>query len=78
MSCCGNRVSVMSGAVRLLQSEIGIGVASDEIVADRRRACESCDRWDHGRCRECGCFTFAKTKLRSERCPLGKWGAVDA
>jgi hypothetical protein len=23
---------------------------------------------------ECGCYTWAKTRLTNERCPLGKWG----
>jgi hypothetical protein len=25
------------------------------------------------RCRECDCFIAAKTRLASERCPVGKW-----
>lgn len=79
MGCCDGKVGrTIVGAVKLAASELNLGRVADHVVAERRRACESCDRWDHGRCRECGCFTFAKTKLRSERCPLGKWGAVDA
>lgn len=62
------------GAVKLAKSEMGFGIASDDVVSSRRGACESCDRWDHGRCMECGCYTWAKTRLTNERCPLGKWG----
>ena len=25
------------------------------------------------RCKECGCFMVAKTKLKDATCPLGKW-----
>lgn len=69
MSCCGK----VAGAIKLAKSELNIGIASDETVKSRRAACESCDRWEHGRCAECGCFTYAKTRLTNERCPLGRW-----
>lgn len=79
MTCvsCG-RSSVVKGASGLIRSTLNIGIAADEVVAERRRSCESCDRWDHGRCGECGCYTHAKTRLRSESCPLGRWSRVDA
>lgn len=73
MCGCG-RISVAQGAVKLIKSELNLGIAADEVIAERRAACESCDQWDHGRCKSCGCYTYAKTRLRSERCPLGKWG----
>lgn len=69
MSCCGK----IAGAVKMVQAELNIGVLDAPQIAARRAACEACDRWDHGRCTECGCYTFAKTKLTHERCPLGKW-----
>jgi hypothetical protein len=79
MSCrsCNDRIgsSIVRGAAGLIQSELNIGVAADEVIAARRAACEACDQWDHGRCKSCGCYTFAKTRLRSEKCPLGKWDA---
>lgn len=77
MCGCG-KVSVVKGVVKLAQSHLGFGIAADEVVAERRRSCESCDRWEHGRCAECGCYTHAKTRLRSESCPLGRWSRVDA
>jgi hypothetical protein len=76
MGCCGNAGRFVSGAAKLVRSEAGIGIAADEIVAERRAACESCDKWEHGRCTVCKCFTWAKTRLTSERCPLGKWSAA--
>jgi len=62
------------GAVKLAKSEMGIGLASGDVIDARRTVCESCERWQHGKCLECGCYTWAKTRLTNERCPLGKWG----
>jgi hypothetical protein len=70
MGCCGK----ISGVVGLAKSEFGIGLASGDVIDARRTVCESCDRWQHGKCMECGCYTWAKTRLTNERCPLGKWG----
>lgn len=77
MSCrsCKDRSgpSFVKGTAGLLRSHLNIGVTDDKTITARRAACEACDRWDHGRCNECGCYTYAKTRLRSEKCPLGKW-----
>ena len=72
MSCVGAKVA---GAVKLAQAELGIGIAPPDVVADRRKACEACPEWEHGRCRMCGCFTWSKSALCSERCPKGVWNA---
>lgn len=34
-----------------------------------------CEKWrsSDNRCSECGCFGNFKTRLRSQKCPLGKW-----
>ena len=53
-----------------------------EILAKRESICRACDQWDSeafhstGRCRKCGCSTWAKLRMATERCPLGKWEAV--
>ena len=70
MSGCCNKVK---GALRLLQSEAGVGITDAGRIGERRAICESCDQWEHGRCLKCGCYTFAKTRLTNERCPIGKW-----
>ena len=77
-SCCRGRRNLAAGAVKLLQAEIGLGVLEDrEAVAARRAACEACERWEHGRCWSCGgCYTWAKTRLTAERCPLDRWPAL--
>lgn len=73
--CRGRRSSRVLGAAKLLAAEIGLAVLKDDsVVAGRRKACEACDRWQHGRCWECGgCYTWAKTRMVAERCPLDRW-----
>lgn len=62
-----------TGAMKLAKSELGFGVAEEDLIATRRKHCEGCDRWNHGKCLECGCYTYAKTRLTREKCPLGLW-----
>ena len=79
MSCGCNKgpVGMLKGAAKLVRSELGLVILKDpEVIAARRRACEGCDRWDHGKCLECGCYTFAKTRLSREACPLSKWPRI--
>lgn len=79
MGCCGK----IKGAVKLARAEIGLRVLTPDVTLERRRACESCESWDHGRCtavnpqtgKPCGCYTWAKTRIPSETCPLGRWDA---
>jgi len=79
MGCnCGKEkttsfAGMAAGAMKLAKSELGIGVVGEDVIASRREACEGCDRWNHGKCLECGCYTYAKTRLTRERCPLGLW-----
>lgn len=41
---------------------------------DRRMAiCEACEHLSGGRCLQCGCWLWAKVRLGTEQCPLGKW-----
>jgi len=79
MGCnCGKEkptsfAGMASGAMKLAKSELGIGVVGEDVIATRRKHCEGCDRWNHGKCLECGCYTYAKTRLTREQCPLGLW-----
>jgi hypothetical protein len=49
------------------------------ILSMRYRACRSCEFWDAkaigatGRCMKCGCSTWAKLRMATEKCPIGKW-----
>lgn len=55
-----------------------------EVLMERESICRACDQWDAqaingtGRCKKCGCSTWAKLRMATERCPLGKWEAVSA
>lgn len=62
----------------------GFATTPPEILAEREATCRACSEWDAaalnntGRCRKCGCSTWAKLRMATERCPLGKWEAVTA
>jgi hypothetical protein len=60
-------------------ARFGFSTTPPKILADREAACRACPEWDSqalnatGRCRKCGCSTWAKLRMATERCPLGKW-----
>jgi hypothetical protein len=60
----------------------GAPTTPPEALANRQATCKACPEWDAqalnatGRCRKCGCSTWAKLRMATERCPLGKWEAV--
>jgi hypothetical protein len=61
----------------------GFAPTPPEALATREAICRACSEWDAaalnstGRCRKCGCSTWAKLRMAAECCPLGKWGAFD-
>lgn len=61
----------------------GFAVIPPEALVTRESICRACPEWDPaalnntGRCRKCGCSTWAKLRMATERCPLGKWEAFD-
>jgi len=50
-------------------------IASDDIVSARLNLCEVCEFYikDQSRCKKCGCFMKAKTKMLVAKCPVDKW-----
>lgn len=60
----------------------GVPVATPDQYEIRRRVCVSCEHWDSqalrgtGRCKLCGCSTWAKLRLATEKCPVDKWGSL--
>jgi len=40
---------------------------------ERLKICGECPKAKAGFCKECGCMLAAKTRVKSEKCPLGKW-----
>jgi hypothetical protein len=66
------------GAAKIVQATIGAGLAADSVIEDRRVICRACPAsvkvlGGVSKCEECGCFIGPKTRLKSERCPRGKW-----
>lgn len=70
--------SLFSSAVNFLAS--GKPLVNEAQAAARLAFCVICPNFDEGvlggRCLHCGCLTFAKLRLASERCPLGIWGEI--
>ena len=62
----------------------GFTATPPETLAQREATCRACPEWDAtalnntGRCRKCGCSTWAKLRMATERCPLGKWEAISS
>ena len=60
----------------------GFSPTPPDILATREATCRACPEWDAtalnntGRCRICKCSTWAKLRMATERCPLGKWEPV--
>jgi hypothetical protein len=71
-----------SSAHRFARS--GFATTPPDILASREATCRACPEWDAealnktGRCRKCGCSTWAKLRMATEVCPIGKWKAVSA
>ena len=84
MSCGTCKGGIIHGAVGIAKAVVGIDRTDPDELTRRVRAClghptggpdaiPPCDQYDSGKCNACGCFVKFKTKLDSERCPLGKW-----
>lgn len=43
----------------------------------RQSICNKCDHREPilNRCKQCGCFLSAKTKIMNTNCPLNKWAS---
>ena len=79
---------LLHGAVALAKVAVGADAAPPALVAARRDICRRCDQSTRNsdprfaahaglttlsRCRACGCFIAAKTKLGREKCPNARW-----
>lgn len=51
-----------------------LDIASDEVIDKRLATCKSCEYFTRlRRCKQCGCFMDAKTKIEIAKCPIDKW-----
>lgn len=44
-----------------------------QIKDDRLKICGPCEFAKAGFCKKCGCILAAKTRVKTEKCPIGKW-----
>ena len=57
----------------------GAPTSSEELTNQRKTICENCEFWTSqtfgksGRCKKCGCLTWFKIRMATEKCPIGKW-----
>jgi len=57
----------------------GAKLSDDQTIESRLNTCKSCEFWNQkgfggsGRCMKCGCSTWAKLRMATEKCPIGKW-----
>ena len=76
MTCCGKIKNITKGYTKLVTDTVGL-TEKYEFTDERVRMCQNCDKnywikktlW----CSICKCFISAKTRVRGEECPLGKW-----
>ena len=77
-----NMVSSAATAVKKWVSS-GAQSATAEQIEIRKNICKGCEFWDStalkgtGRCTKCGCSTWAKIRLPTESCPIGKWTEME-
>src|SRR5262249_22281155 len=53
----------------------GFKTTPPEVQRRRIETCAACEHHTGMRCKICGCFTAAKSRLLHESCPIGKWPA---
>lgn len=62
-------------ATKSMAQFAGSGFKTTPADLQRRRieTCSTCEHHTGMRCKICGCFTAAKSRLAHESCPIGKW-----
>jgi hypothetical protein len=57
----------------------GLRITDEPTLKTRIQTCRDCSYWNSkgfkntGRCMKCGCSTWAKLRMATEKCPIGKW-----
>lgn len=74
---CKSLFRKLAGGVKLAAVDLGlIGATPEPERAARQEACEGCEAFDFGLCRDCGCVLWAKVRVAGEQCPRGRWTAL--
>ena len=53
----------------------GFQVTPPAVQRKRLQTCAACEHHTGLRCKICGCFTSAKSRILQESCPIGRWPA---
>ena len=78
--------TIARGVVGLTKVGLRIGIADQSVIQARRDICRVCPEAtinpiiglsNISKCKQCGCFLSAKSQLKSEKCPLGKWPVLE-
>ena len=64
-------------ATKAMANFVGSGFKTTppDVQQKRIQTCAVCEHHTGVRCRVCGCFTQAKSRMLHEDCPIGKWPA---
>jgi len=70
--------NIIHGITGITKAATGQDRASQQTIIQRTQMCRDCPHAQitagvFGRCKLCGCATWAKVRNASERCPAGKW-----
>jgi hypothetical protein len=50
-----------------------IDLTTEEEKVQRFEICQSCDQYDNGSCKSCGCIVNTLMAYKLRKCPLNKW-----
>jgi hypothetical protein len=65
-------INIIEGWSKYLLNEFKITEPSLRAVK-RLEVCNACENRERDICKECGCYIPAKTLVKNETCPKGKW-----
>lgn len=66
-------MKIIKGSIGILKSIFGIDCIASQYQAERMVICSMCQFFRNKKCFLCGCYLVHKTRLKSEKCPAGKW-----
>ena len=77
-SAWNNIAGKMSAGVRFVSEIAEWGQGGFELAtnhSERMDICRKCEFYiaKEEKCKKCGCYMMAKTKLATAKCPVGKW-----
>lgn len=73
--------SLLISSISWMQS--GFEISDETKMSERKSICKKCEHWissawnGTGKCNLCGCSTWAKIRIATEKCPIGKWEAIE-